>query len=520
MTAFTDLLANPYAAHIYLVELQPYNKNTSGLEWLYFSEAGFTTEPSDSPASTYFKPRLKQPLSFTQNLFSSGKLGGRSIPGYGSITLDNMDGALDGLRLSNYAYDGRRCIVRLGGEDMAYSDFGVIFDGTIETIEFGDAEVTIRLRDLQYKLDKPLLNALYAGSGGAEGGSSLANKPKPCLYGQVFNAEPVLVDEAKRIYQVHTAAINAFNAVKDQGIGISAGTSRATYAALDSNTPSASTYDYAITATGSYFRLGSTPNGVVTFDGQGDATGGYVSSVSNIINRMVTTLGGFSSGDLDAASFTALQSANNAAIGYYCKDVVNFQDALDQIAGSIGGWWGFSRDGKFTVGRVETPAGTPVQTFTDDHGFQRIPTVLPTWRVAFAYKKNYRPMTLQELATSFKPGEVNAASGIELLEQYRYSVASDSSVQTAHLQALDQTTPSLLASQAAADAEALRQLNMFKVARDVYQVRVRAVPFTLSQGNVVQLQLNRYGLNGGKLFTIIGMTETADNSIIELTLWG
>lgn len=525
MTTYEDFLQTRDAKRIYLVELQPYNKDTASLEWLYFSEVGFKTEPSDTPSNTLFTKRVNRAFSYQVNLYGEGKVGGRSVPGFGTIELQNVDGGLDYLRPENYAFDGRRCVVRLGGivdgVQMAYGDFGVIFDGTVEAIEFGDQLVTVRLRDPQHKIDVPLQSALYGGTGGADGTVELAGTPKPCLYGQVFNFEPVLVDPVLMIYQLHYQDIHSIQKVKDQGVQITAGVNRGSYAGLVGTAPTAGQFDYVQSSAGSYVRLGSTPNGLVTVDAKGDDSGsGYVDSVAGIIERIVTGPGGLSASDLDGATFTALNSANPATVGFYTRDPINIPDVLDLLVNSIGAYFTFSRSGKLQVGRIEQPSGTPVEVYSDDFGFTRLPTVVPTWRLAIGYQKNHRPMSDADLATSFRPGGVNAASAPALKTSMLYSSTSDAAVKTAHLLALDLKVDTQLALLADATAEATRQLNLFKVVRDLYRVRVKSLPFARNLGEVVQLTLDRYGLEAGKLFTIIGMSENSDTSIVELDLWG
>ena len=94
MSAFTDLLADPYAARRYLVILEPYDPGASAVVTLYHSDHGFVTKPTDSPASQYFEPRVVSALNFERHLFQRGLIGGRSIPNFGEIALADAVAAL------------------------------------------------------------------------------------------------------------------------------------------------------------------------------------------------------------------------------------------------------------------------------------------------------------------------------------------------------------------------------------------------------------------------------------------
>jgi len=162
MSPFETLLENPYAARRYLVELVPYDPATGSEITLYYSDHGFTTEPGDTPANQHFEARVVEALNFQRSLFRPGAIGGASVPDFGEIRLDNTDGGLDFLR--TLAFDGRRVTVRLGGDDFAYADYGVIFCGTAQSVVVDEEAAVVRLRDLQSRLTTPVPSSLYKAS--------------------------------------------------------------------------------------------------------------------------------------------------------------------------------------------------------------------------------------------------------------------------------------------------------------------------------------------------------------------
>ena len=157
MSLFQDLIADTYAPRSYLVVIEPYDPQIEDVIPLRFSDRGFITGPADSPPNAHYAPRLVTPLNFKRELFSSGQIGGRSFPGFGILALSNADGGLDDL--AGFAFDGRRVRVYLGGEGFSVGDYGPIFDGTAEQIEFDGEIVRVRLRDLQSRLDVDIQRA-------------------------------------------------------------------------------------------------------------------------------------------------------------------------------------------------------------------------------------------------------------------------------------------------------------------------------------------------------------------------
>lgn len=528
MSAFDDLLADPFAQRRYLVEIYPYDKIGLAVKAIYFcaSGDGFVTEPSDSPANTVFDPSVLSPLSLEQTLFASGKLSGKSIPGAGTIIFNNADGHLDYLK--DYAFDARRVVVKLGGKGFTYSQFGVIFDGTARGITWGTQELTLEVRDLQYKLDIPLQSTLYGGSGAWDGGSDLTGKPKPFFVGTVRNAEPVLVDAANLRYQVHYRQVQAITRVKDQGADLTNFGNYASLALLDAAAIPAG--NYATCLVEGVFKLGSTPAGTVTFDGQGDAVGSYVSSAPDIVQRLVTAQGGLLTGDLDLTSFSAMNALTLGAItlssvvvGYYVgSEQKTLSEVVDAISNSVGGYWGFDRSAKFYVGRLDVPSGVSADTYDSSVilDLQRQATDLPTWRFSLGYRRSWRPLTQQEIAGIFRAGGASASQGPSLTEEWRYVVASDASIKTAHLLANDTSDLSLLDSATDAAAEAARLLNIYKTQRDYYVAAVKTQPLKRKLGDVVTVAYTRYGLTTGKQFVIVGLKENAFNSTVDMELWG
>lgn len=498
-TTLAELVANPYAKKKYLVILKPYDLDASSEVTLYFSGEGFVTSPTDTPANTLFEPRLVEPISFSRSMFGSGRIGGYSVPGFGELILTNADGGLDDF--ATYAWDGRSVEVRVGEDGAAFQYYFTIFTGEAKTVEFDDLFIRVILRDNQNDFIRDYPDVLYAGTGGNEGSAELEGQVKPHCYGEVYNIEPVLVDATNNVYQVHDGAIQAIDAVYDGGVALTL------------------TTDYTVDLTNGRFTLVAAPTGIITADVKGSKPGGtYLTTVADIIQHLVEDHAGFTyPGDFDTASFTALNTANSATVGVYDRDTITLAQLLDRLINTIGGFYGFDRDGKFQVGRVELASGTADAEFDSTNIIEitRLASAVPNYQVRVNHKRNYRTMTESDFGSG-----ITTAQRDFLVREYKTSIAEDTNVLTPYPNSTALIVDSLFASTTDADTEASRLLTIYKTQRDVYRILVKTQPYTLKLNDVVKITFNRYNLSSGKLFRVIGIVEDAANNEVELELWG
>lgn len=108
-----------------------------------------------------------------------------------------------------------------------------------------------------------------------------------------------------------------------------------------------------------------------------------------------------------------------------------------------------------------------------------------------------------------------------LSNQYRTVTAPDSTIQTVHLLARELNVDTLLVDAADAQDEADRLLALYSVDRDPLRVKVPRdqVPADVL-GQILQLQVPRYGYNAGKLFVVIGLEEDHETGNLILVIWG
>ena len=98
----------------------------------------------------------------------------------------------------------------------------------------------------------------------------------------------------------------------------------------------------------------------------------------------------------------------------------------------------------------------------------------------------------------------------------------DATVKNQFLYAAEIDRTTLLVDATAASTEATRILNLYKVRRRMYQIQIALdITETLPDLNdVANLTLDRFGLDSGTLFRIIGISSSYAKNRATLTLWG
>lgn len=488
---------------------------------------GFTNRPEGAAlniggdaAEAAFLVRPGTVLEFRRTLAQLGGFAGEAVPDFGAIVIPNMDGALD--FLARYSLDGRRVVVKMGGTDFTYDEFGTVYEGTASGIFAERDQIRIPLRSRAFLLDRPLQTRMYGGAGGYDGGEDLAGKPLPVCYGRCNNVSPVVVDAANLVYQFHDGAAESVSAVYDRGVALASGGDTG-----DLYAGSTSPGEYRTDLSRGLLQLGSSPAGLVTADVRGSKTGGvYVETPSAVLRRLVTERGGLRDpADLDPAGFANLASETSAPVGLYVASVENLDAVLARFCAGFGGYQGFTRLGLYSTGRLKAPSGSPVQAFTAadivQGGIERLPLpppiAVPQWRTRVAWGRNWT-LQAQDLA-----GAVTDARRAYLREALRYAVGLSMATRARHVMAIDAAPADAFFDQEAdAVAEATRLALLYGAERALYRIRPKTLPFLLDLGQVVRLTLDRFGLEDGADFRAVAITEriTATAQDVELELFG
>ena len=388
------------AGKVWLVKATPYDPVGAAETTVYFS-AGRPDMAAPVYDGVLWPARLTTAISTQVSVFE-GEFGG-GVPTFGVVQIALVAGEYDSLL--DYYWDGRDIFIYRGRQDAGgVSDMALVFKGTVRSVQWDRYTLTINLADYGEVLQKPIQTTLYAGTGGAEGGSDLTGKPKPLAFGTPKNIEATLVDSAYLVYQYHSRQANGVDWVYDQAVAMSLNADYTTYADLIA----------ALVPPGKYatcnalglFRLGATPVGPVTADVTGDAVGGFVYRAADIIARIADDFTDLESGDRDWAAFSRLNSSNGAPCSIYVAtgDNPSAADLFTQLMVSVGGFWTFTPDRLLTVRQVAM--STPVVAISYDYGplaldsVARAETPPPYWRSKMGYSRSWRVQSSNEIAAA------------------------------------------------------------------------------------------------------------------------
>lgn len=540
---------------VILVELTAIVDAAGTEKKFYLSTGKFVTSPTDVPANTAFLPRLKEPGSISTSAYGSGRTSGGTSLDKGEITVLNADGVLDDW--AAFGFDGQRVTIRVGERGGAYpSDFPAVLTGTIAAVEAGFSTLRLRLRDMQHLLAVPACSSIYAGDNvlpdGVEGTEAdLKGKRKPVLYGTVFNIAPPCVNTSLLTYQVSDGEVQSIGPVYDQGVELTAGSDFPTIEDLQDEVPGAGTFITCLAE--GLFRLGSAAAGQITCDAsQGETVADR--TTAQILSRLATSAGivpdvadgddlllgedgevllgedgeplfgaGYTSGTLTTGDATILDSAAPAETGIWITEDETVASAMDRVAASCGAYYGFDALGRFRMGQLTAPAGTPALVLTNAQvkpGLERQPprdNALPVWAATVNHTRNHTVQTT-ELA-----GGVSSDRRAFLAQTYRSVRKESAMVQTKHALAGELSVDTALVQAADAELEAIRLLALHGEERAIYQVPVAIDVIAgknLTFMDVVTLDQNRFDLTGGKPFRLIGIGLELGSRSATLSLWG
>jgi hypothetical protein len=464
-----------------LAEVQAWSGGT--VVTRYLSNLGFVSAPSDTPANQAYDEILAEVPSITSRM--SEALRGYSQVSFGDLHVRNGGGALDAWLLD--AWDGRPVRLYLGDPAWPKADFRQIFFGAMADIEAtGNDRLTLKLRDRQYLLDVPMLPALVGGTGPAK------DRRRPACFGRCRHVEPVLLDEATRTYAVHDGAIQAVDQVYSNGVPIA----------------------YTVNLAAGEFSLSGALTGQITADVRGCKAGGvYVDKTADIVQRIV--LARTELADLDAASFAALNAAAPGEAGLYVSgDGIKVLGTLDALLGGVGGYYTVDRQGRLVLGQFAAATGTPVLALTDEdlrHGQARLMRrMLPKLSVRVGYARYFGRVGLPD---------ASLAEGARQRFAEEYLVAKATNTVSGHLMAVDgDLEPSCYANQADATAEAARRAALWSQLRRVFQLPGFLAAQQLKLGDVIGLELSRYGLEG-VLGVVVGLREAVTGGRVEVEVF-
>ena len=484
-TDFTNWLRADNRDRVVLVEAEAFSGGA--VVTRYMATAPFVTASTDSPAHTPYDD-LVLDVPYVRVALAE-VLRGRSLISYGDIDIDNSSGARDTWLTD--AWDGRAIRMFLGDARWPKADFRLVFSGAIDDIQARDAStLTLRIRDRQLLLDVPALTALIGGT------DSTKDARRPICYGECRQVRPVLIDSATRTYAVHDGQIEAVTALYVNG---------------------AATGAYTVNLTLGTITLTGALTGQLTADVRGSKTGGsYVNTVGDVLQRLITERTSLTVSDIDTASISALNTALSATVGLYVdQDRTTVLQALDTLLGGVGGFYFINRAGKLSVGQFTAPSGVPVITLdaddVEEDSVQLVRRILPTKSVRLGYERYW--------LTNTNGSTLLTEAQRERLQQ-PHLLAKAANTVTGHLLAVDEDIqPTCLLASAAATTEATRQAALRGQLRYIYRLTCFTGPAQVKLGDVLALNLGRFGLSNGTLVRVVGLRESLTGGRIELEVF-
>jgi len=475
MIDYAAWLKDPAAVRVVLIEV---GVQVGGLETTrYLSTRPYVTAPTDSPANQYYEPIVTTGFSFTEQLDIDGE-GGLSV---GDIEIANYNGERDSWL--DDVWDNHTLKAWIGDPRWARSDFQMIFNGVVATLGSKSREVlNLSLRDKLQYLNTPITDKTIGGTG--------QNKDDiiSLTFGEVHNVTPQLKDAAQLKYQVHDTAIEGIIEIRDNGLPVSA--------SVDASTGT--------------FLLTRSSAGDITVSVQGDkGDGTYRNTISKLIQRIVTSYGQadsrFTAADLDMDNLNAFHLSYPQPVGIYADGRTNVLELCQSIAASVGAQLVMSRLGQLRLIQLQIPGnGTPVivgpeQMVERSLKIKSRPLVKSAVKIGF--NKNW---TVQEGLLTNIPDEHKRLFGQEWLT----ATATSTEVQAAYkLNAAPVQQDTMLLRRVDAQVEAQRQLDIWKVARTVFEFEGTAdLLSSLELGSAITITNRRFGLQNGKTGIVVSLT--------------
>jgi hypothetical protein len=245
--------------------------------------------------------------------------------------------------------------------------------------------------------------------------------------------------------------------------------------------------------------------------------------VGEIARDIVRNISGLPDSSFDYQSIARFEADAPQGVGIYVDEERNVREVLDDLYNSVAGWYGFTREKKFTSGKLQLPLEEPtlslaeadilslemLQTGDDGRG-------VPAYSVTVDYGKNY---TVQTDGIGAATDERRAY----LAQEYRKSrPAADNSILGAHPRAIEVPFVTLMTSADDADAFAIDRLAVYSRRRPRLRLQIKLTPDTaiVELGDAVDVTIGRFGLARGHRFMVLGVGYLTENDRIELDLWG
>jgi hypothetical protein len=313
---------------------------------------------------------------------------------------------------AGYFWPGAAVTVQEGPEETAV--FSTRLTGKIADATVQEHRLAITVADLGADLNKPLLSARFAGTGGIEGGTEAAQRIKRRTWGRAFNIEGRVIDKANNIYEFGDPAYpwQEFTTVRDIGRDAApaltvvawAGSVAATLTALIASTPAQGSG--AVAPSIACAKWWTQPAGPLTADVKGEIGSGYVETAASVAERILAAVAG--------PAITNVATANGwrpGIVGIHVEEGETIASVLDQLLMGVSLLWILNPAGTITL--REPTFASPVEALTADT-VERLRTFKPVKTRRLGYQRSYRVHSDGEIASSLLQIDPDAGSVLEI----------------------------------------------------------------------------------------------------------
>jgi hypothetical protein len=474
--AFLAWLASDMQVRCLLVEATYSSGGVAATE--YMATLPYTSRPTDTPPNQSYAAIVKTVPQFAQAM--SDALTGQTTANLGTIEVFAGSAATDAWILDR-DWIGCPITLAIGGQDWARNDFRALWSGVISDVRLRDTTtIAFEVRDLQHLLNQaatvtPILSGPNAG------------RPRPMAFGYCRNITPALLDDSAHTYAVHDGAIQAVDAVYEDGLALTL------------------TTDYTVNTASGNISLVAEPTGQITADVRGAVVDGtYLETAAQLLQHLATSRGALPIGSVDAAAFATLAMTCQQPLGLFVPaSPVQVYTLMDHVASSVGAFYAITRDGLLFAAQLNL-SGTPALTIQDTdivvRGLTLTRTYAPVREISLGAERNWTVQTRVAATVTESRRETIARDGL-------YATRENTAAGDYAKPADRAPRMTLLQGWAEADAEAARQITMWGVPRYRFVAECFNASFTLKLGDTVRLVHPRYGLSAGRNGVIVGLKE-------------
>ncbi len=339
-------------------------------------------------------PLVTKRHSTTGTWASDGILSEGSV-NHGGLSF-RMSSAYENESWSAYEWTGGLARIFIGEEGDSFASYKQVFEGSVSSLDRDGVNATVGLLGPDALLDRNLLSIEYLGTGGAEGPPGKKGQLKPRLFGYTQNVDPVLIDAARWIYQVHgygaITGIRVYDFAQELDASKNKGDAGnyATLAGLK-----LAPGEWATCSAEGLFRLGGATDKKVT----ADVTPVGPTTLSGIV-RQLLGIAGISSAKIGTSvdAFTApwsLYLTDQATVGEVARNAV-YQTGGVLFADGTGKWQAMDYFAASTAIVLNADRSTAPLV----KSVKEIPAAAPVWKVKIGYDRCWSVHSSSEISPS------------------------------------------------------------------------------------------------------------------------